>query len=353
MLNQINTVSIVRFKGTDPPNKTNAASTDQSLQNKVIEKAKDKGKDVIDNIPLAKKAADNKNRTFGTLSFLTLGGVLAPMLGTAMDSISGLNSPIVKAAQKISDKTIKFDSWFKGLNAGNKIHNALEPIKLKLLGKTNLEILRRNAHKTTFLETSRVLRDNALSNGNRLVAHSAIKTVQTIEQTSNLGILGKSFAKGSMILKKNLSGTSGIVNGLFAAMTVNDVIKAKEGEKLSTFMETLMGAWVGSMVGYRAFENVLLKVMDFVPKKGAAKIGTGFIPKLATVVSKLPAKGLLIPMAGAILVSSMMQKISHAVFGKPTKKDPVVIDSVDSLQNYLVQSGWVNVKPSNYLEAQK
>jgi hypothetical protein len=162
----------------------------------------------------------------------------------------------------------------------------------------------------------------------------AQRTLDSLDKINKTNVFGRSVGKTGLFLKKNLSGTMGIINGLFAAMTINSVIQAKKGEKFSTLMEDVLGTWVGSLGGFRLFESAL---------KGLAKVNTansGILPTIAKVVNKVPAKGFLLPLAGAIALSSVLQKLSHKLFGKPTKEEPKTIESVNDFNNWMKDMGW-------------
>ena len=305
-------------------------------------------------IPIARKINDDKQRTVGALSILIAGGIAGPFVGKGLDILSGgVNSPLVKWSGKIASKTPQFDIFMDKLAIGDKLRKLYDPIKLKLFKTENLKNFSKGFHSGGGLKgAAEAARDVAIQTGNVSKQAVAQRSLETLKHLEGMGRLGKLFGKTGVFFKKNLTGTVGVMNGLFAAMTVNSVYKAKKGEKISTFMEDFLGTWIGSLGGYRLFENILKGLGEFaVDSAGkatargtfptASKIaGNGIIPFIAKVVNKIPFKGFVFPMIGAMLISSIMQKFSHAIFGKPTKEEPVVIDSYDSFNNWLTQTGW-------------
>lgn len=254
----------------------------------------------------------------------------------------------------------RFDIWLKGLKLGDKVNNLLSPIKSKF-NPDNVKLFKEgfssgsmasvakdtilNAEKATaaIAEATKGAVDPSVMENLTKTAAEAVKkvpaakeTLASLEKVSKMGALGKTFGKAGLFLRKNLTGLTGIFNGLFAAMTINGVIQAKKGEKVSTLMEDLLGTWIGSLGGFRLFDAAL----KGLAKVNAASTASGILPTIAKVVNKIPAKGFLIPLAGAMILSNVLQKVSHKIFGKPTKNDPKVIESAEDFQKWRQQTGW-------------
>ncbi|MEW5820293.1 MAG: hypothetical protein AB1782_08895 [Cyanobacteriota bacterium] len=308
-------------------------------------------KKVTDNVPLANKITDTQTRTMTSLSILAAGALVAPITSVGLDRLSGANGVLVKASQFISNKTTGFDKWLNKVDIGRHTGKIIKAIKGKLFQQNNIQKFKEGFYSGGGLMSSaQAVQAEALKAGRLAQAAVAQRSIETLNQVKNLGVLGRTFGKIGIFFKKNTTGGLGIINGIFAAMTVNSVLNAKKGERKSTLMEEVLGTWVGSLGGFRLFENVLkglekFEVKTIVQKAGHSKevtkiAGNGLIPNIARIVNRIPLKGFIFPMIGAMLISSAMQKLSHLLFGKPTKEEPKVIDSVDSLQLWLKHIGW-------------
>ncbi len=164
-----------------------------------------------------------------------------------------------------------------------------------------------------------------------------LKKSQALESAGKMNMFGKAFTKTGLFFKKNLTGLTGMINGLFAAMTINSVIQAKKGEKVSTFMEDVLGTWVGSLYGFQLTQKVLNGLSKVYNNPNASK---GILSTVAKVVNKVPGKGFVVPLAGAMLLSTVLQKVSHKIFGKPTKEEPKTIESVEDFNSWMKNMGW-------------
>lgn len=355
----------------------------------------------LDKVPVTSKINDKQSKS--TLMVLGGGAALGPVLGMGIDKLMGPDGRLVKWSQAISDKTLGFDKKLADLKIGEKFSNLFKPITdkaakpgslhefMKPLENSGLrgssekaiktarasiknafqktysaslqkaaetatknavveaakqglageaaDLFIKNAVQTAETVAKKEARDIAIQVAKE-TAKKAVptiqngkKAIQTLDKLANMNKLGKLFGSTGIWLKKNLSGTTGVMNGLFAAMTVNSVIQAKKGEKFSTFMEDFLGTWVGSLGGYKLFEKGMAR---FARIDLAAK---GVLPTIAKVINKIPCKNFIVPMAGAIALSTLLQKMSHVIFGKPTKETTKANEG-DNLQGWLGKTGW-------------
>jgi hypothetical protein len=362
------------------------------------------GSQTLESIPVTSKFKDDSQKAKSSMMVLGGGAILGPALGRSLDAITGAEGPLVKWSQAISNKTpVAGEKFATGLSSvKTKIGKLFEPLMKKFV-PDNLKAFKEGFHSNGGLQKSaetaiktaqesilkaqgenalkaasglikdktvakalqesakglsgqaaidvakeavKNLGDDALKAVNSAIKNAATKgeaqkaiaqrTLDSIQHINKTNIFGRAVGKTGLFLKKNLTGSLGIINGLFAAMTVNSVIQAKKGEKFSTLMEDVLGTWVGSLGGFR-FVEAGIKGLDAVLKSGADK---GILVNVAKVVNKVPAKGFLLPLAGAIIISSMLQKVSHKLFGKPTKEQPKTIESVEDFNSWMKQMGW-------------
>lgn len=339
MYTSLSPISNVRFRGQS--NQTPSERVSSSTFEASVKEITELNQQAMESVPLARKLNNEKNRAISSLIGLGLGGVAGPVLGMGLDSLSGYNKPIVKISERLSARTVGFDKWFKGLQLGARFKKIFQPVKDKLFTPENYKTFMNGYRKDGGLLGAHVnLRNAAAEAGEIAKVKVAARSITTLKEVDKLGVVGRSFGKRAIALKKNLTGTMGVINGIFAAMTVSSVVNAKKGEKVSTFMEEVLGTWVGSIGGYRLFENVLRGLNEFVQPGTGKVLGKGVLPTVARIVNKIPLKGFVVPLIGAMVTSAMLQKLSHVVFGKPTREDPRVIDSVDSFNQWLKQTGW-------------
>lgn len=178
----------------------------------------------------------------------------------------------------------------------------------------------RNAGKTMAKESLRSSSAQRTLDTLKAVAGEAVQLSDDVivQQAKPMGMLGKTAAKSGLFLKQQLTGLTGMMNSVFAMFTIVNTIKAKPGEKLSTFMEDVLGTWVGSMGGF-ALANAGMKGM-----LNAAKANSpGIIGKAGQLLTKLPLPGkqFILPLVASIVLCNQMTKVSHAIFGKPTKDE--------------------------------
>ncbi|MEW5822170.1 MAG: hypothetical protein AB1782_18390 [Cyanobacteriota bacterium] len=307
----------------------------------------------INQIPIAKKINDKKQRAVSSLAVLAVGSAMAPLAGRYLDVLSGSGGKLIQMSYKLSDKTQTFDKALAKLDLSSKLKKILDPIKNKLFKVKNIDTFKEGFYSSGGLRgAANAAKDSALKVGDKAKQAVAQRTLDSLDEIAKMGVVGRTLGNTGIFLKKNLTGGLGVINGLFAAMTVNSVINAKKGEKVSTFMEDVLGTWVGSIGGFRLFENILKGLCKFIDPKTNKVVEKGLIPTVAKIVNKVPFKGFIVPMAGAMIISTMMQKLSHKLFGKPTKEEPKVIDSVNSFNDWLTQTGWTMSDFENSLKAQ-
>lgn len=158
-------------------------------------------------------------------------------------------------------------------------------------------------------------------------------------------IVGKSLIKGAHFFGG--SKLAIIMNGYFLAQTIKNTIVAPKGEKLKTAMEDFIGNWVGGFLMFAPIGAFVNKMANWKFIKGDTighKIfrGIGHVVGLGlkekpeevkgiwnTIVhsfkNPLETSGKLGRMALAMvviggLVSGAFMKLSHMIFGAPTKK---------------------------------
>lgn len=295
----------------------------------------------IDAVPVARQIKDKKTRASGALITLVAGGIAGPIAGMGLDKLSGADASIVKLARNVSSKTGKLDVFLSNLDIKTRLAKILDPVKTRFFKTANIEKFSKGFHSGGGLKGSlKNARQVALNANDMARVANVDRSFVTLAQTRNLGPVGKFIGKSSIFFKKNLTGTVGVINGLFAAITINSVAKAKKGEKFSTFMEDFLGTWIGSLGGFRLTENILKGFNSFRNPQTGKIVGKGIIPTVAKFVDKIPLKGFIVPMFGAMLISTILQKISHGLFGKPTRQEPIVIDSMDDFNKWLDQTGW-------------
>lgn len=297
----------------------------------------------IEVVPVARQIADKKTRATGGLVTLVAGGIAAPLAGMGLDKLSGAEGPIVRLARTVSAKTGRIDTFLSNLKIQQRLAKIVDPVINRLFSKTNLETFSKGYHSGGgIIGALRASRKAAKAIGDTSRVASIDRSFRTLGQIKNLGPVGKFIGKSSIFLKKNLTGSVGVINGLFAAITVNSVVKAKKGEKFSTFMEDFLGTWIGSIGGFRITENILKGFNAFRSPQTAKIAGKGVIPFVAKVVDKVPLKGFIVPMIGAMVFSSLLQKVSHLLFGKPTREEPIVISNMDDFNKWLDKTGWTH-----------
>lgn len=340
----------------------------------------------MENIPVAGKIGDERTRASQSIAVMAGGMMAGPMLGRVLDLLSGPNGTLIKIAQSISDTKIaqNFNNWVTRVKPGEQVSKLLSPLKLKIFKGENLKLYKegynanrgilasaqasvksatealaqanilKEAAKEGTKEAARAAKQLAKATSNMATAEATLKsTTQMLGKIEKMGVLGRAFGKTGLFFKKHLTGTMGIFNGLFAAMTVNSVIQAKKGEKVSTLMEDVMGTWVGSMGGFSIFNGVLNGLMKFVDPVTKTVTAKGVLPTIAKIVNKIPAKQFVFPLIGAIVLSTVLQKVSHAVFGKPTKEDPALENqNKDSMNDFLNKTGWSNQEFDKIRQAQ-
>lgn len=338
MLSPISYVRPVSFRGTEKgaqvQPKVDALPDLQASLQDIKEQA-------IANNPVAQKLSDKQTRSIRSLSIIGSGALIGPLTGMGLDKLSGAEGFLVKVARKISQKTTGVDKLLGRLGVADKVSSVYVPLRNKVIKPENLKLFKEGFYAAGGLEgAAKGMKQMALEAGNASKAAVAQRSLETLKNIETLGIMGRLVGKTGIFLKKNLTGSLGIMNGIFATMTVNSVINAKKGERVSTLMEDLLGTWIGSIGGYRLFENALKGLNQFVNPQTGQVTAQGLIPAIAKLVNKVPAKGFLFPLAGAMIMSSAFQKLSHKVFGKPTKEEPVVIDSMEDLQKWLKTTGW-------------
>lgn len=338
MIRQVTTSQILSFRGKQA---SEVKDEEQSVAGKTAQKVKDVGKTITEQIPMADKLLNNdssNNKVKCSLIMLTLGGILSPIVGKVLDPLIGSEGKYVQWANKLSNKTAGLDKFFAKhrppsilpSRVGEKVQYYFKPKHVKMF--------KDGYYSVAGLEKpARVARSAALKAGNIEQYAKSQRTLSTLFATKKMGTLGKLFGKAGIFLQNNLTGMVGVLNGLFATMTVVNVINAKSDEKVSTFMEDILGTWIGSLGGFKLFEGAMNGLSTFVDPKTNKVLEKGVLPSIAKAVNKLPLKGLIVPIAGAAVVSSVLRSASHAVFGKPTKEAPVTIDSIESFDMWFSQ----------------
>ncbi|MEW5822169.1 MAG: hypothetical protein AB1782_18385 [Cyanobacteriota bacterium] len=354
----------------------------------------------IEHIPVAGKIADDRNKAMNSMLVMGAGAGLGPALGKGLNAVSGPDGALVKMAQSISNKTPGFDKWFSGLKLGEKFGKLIAPLKRpfssdnlakfksgykygrglngsevvavdsaksalrsarKLLDPQKMletakanNILKNTRASRKALEYAEKVLENSVKNpeAHAVFAAESISTAKealkkgaeqlknvngTLQNINKMGVLGRTFGKTGMFLRKHLTGSMGLFNGLFAAMTVNSVIQAKKGEKFSTLMEDVLGTWVGSLGGFSIFNGILKGLQKFT---APASTATGILPTIAKVVNKVPGKTFVVPLIGAMLLSTILQKVSHKIFGKPTKEGDDKNKQKTNMDEFLNKTGW-------------
>ena len=162
-----------------------------------------------------------------------------------------------------------------------------------------------------------------------------------LQKAEKSGLLARMFAKGSIITGHFLGGGPfGIIlNGFFLGGTIKSTIDAKKGEKVSTFMEDFLGNWIGNFAMWAPISLAINKaanlkfiegkgigtnivkgighVIGFGLKKGGAK-SAGFLEHAAEWGGK-GGRMLFVLFVVAPIVSNIFTKVSHLIFGTPTK----------------------------------
>lgn len=322
-----------------------------------------------DNIPLARKIENHQ----GPSELLVMGGgaAFAKALGTLLHGLCEPTGPIVQFSKTLSDKTVGFNNWFTNLKIGEKVSKVLTPIKDRLFTSANLDTFNKGfkangglVGTTKFaMETAKNNLDSAMkitdaAKKAKAVAKATTKlntaeaiyksTAGSVAKLNTMGVVGKTFGKTALFLRKHLNGGFGLMNGLFAAMTINGVLKAKEGEKFSTFMQDFLGSWIGSFGGFTLFGKIAEGLSKFVNPATGKVAAKGVLPTIAKVVNKLPWKTMTFPLIGSILLSTVLQKVSHALFGKPTEEakeankanETATAGSTESMSDFFNKTGW-------------
>ena len=329
-------------------------------------------------IPIAGKINDERNRAVSSLGVFGGGMLGAHLLGKLLKDMGGPDGAIINTAKKISanPNAIKVNNWLSKLDLGTKIGKVTKAFKNFITSSKYIHAENVNAYGKTFkrfggLKGSAIMEvadaQIAMKTATRQlnVAQKALQAAQkannaaqvtklteqitklgekivtskasakaaaanvrpianTMKEVSKLGVLGKFFGNTGLFLQKHLSTKMGLFNGLFAAMTINGVIQAKKGEKFSTFMQDFLGTWIGSLGGYTLVARAQKALLSTFVNKSGVVTKSGLLPTMAKVLSKTPGwvRAFVIPMVGCIAISSLLEKVSHKLFGKPS--DPVV-----------------------------
>ncbi len=142
-----------------------------------------------------------------------------------------------------------------------------------------------------------------------------------------------------------------LMNGAFFGMAIKEAAEAPKGEKVSTFMEDILGNWVGFMLAspyiaklingtanLKKIEinkaSTLMKAPAALAKLTGKIVGLGMDPNLGKKHGKLGRFGIKIPatIAGGLIrvvglfvlagiASKPFRSLSHLIFGKPTHKE--------------------------------
>ncbi len=180
------------------------------------------------------------------------------------------------------------------------------------------------------------------------------KTVDKINISANAQSgLSKALSKFSLgfseFMGSNLFGVA--VNGMFMGMAIKEASEAPKGEKVSTFMEGILGDWVGFMVvspyisklinGVAHLKNIdtgkasaLMKIPAHLARGVGKIVGMGMDPNLGKKYEMLGKVGIKAPLtiAGGLIrliallvlasiASKPFKALSHLIFGKPTHKE--------------------------------
>lgn len=303
-----------------------------------------------DNIPLAGKINDEQTKALSSLGLMAGGAALGPIVGKGLNLMSGPEGPIVKVSEAISKRSTGFTKWFQGLKINERIAKMFEPVKNKFFNGTNVANFKAGyADGRGIKSAAEKILVEAGAKGDAGKALMATNTLESLKKINKMGTLGKAFGKTGLFLKQQLTGMTGIFNGLFAAMTINSVIQAKPGEKFSTLMEDVLGTWVGSLGGFSIFNSVL-KGLDKVVNPATGQAVNGTLLKVAKIVNKIPGKTFVVPLIGAMGLSFLLQKVSHALFGKPTREEGKTDAKKDDMNGWLNQTGW---KPEDFTAIQQ
>lgn len=304
---------------------------------------------VSDNVPVARKFTEQKDDSSTTLALYSGGMTAGYILGKAFEkSITPDGGKLFHFATKANIYSPKIEQLIASLKlreTKNWLNNAI-----KSISGNNFETFKEGVRSKSLLNTANANFQKATNALAEAIANNkpekitqatknilnAKNTISTIEKIQNLGAAGKIAGKIALFFRNEFIGTAGIVNGLMAATTVQSVMKAKKGEKFSTFMEDFLGMWVGNLGGFRLFDS-LVKGLAKVNESGATN---GILPIMAKIVNKIPAKGFVVPLIGAITLSSVFQKISHMLFGKPTKIDTTNTPQTENLNDWLTKNNW-------------
>ncbi|MGD9581298.1 MAG: hypothetical protein AB7V50_07985 [Vampirovibrionia bacterium] len=290
----------------------------------------------IDAVPVARKVNEHSKKAIASVAGIAVAGAMTPVIGKGLDMLTGADGKLVKFAQAVDTRTVKVDGLLQKLNLGQKIDKLLGLLEHRVFKKENVEVFKKGFTSAGGLEgAAQTARNVALHNNDPIKARVAERTIESLQQIKNLGPTARTLGKAGLFLKKHTTGTVGVMNGIFAVMTLNSVSNAPKGEKFKTFMEDLFGVWIGSVGGFKLSENFLRGCHQLVVESKTA----GILPKMAKAVEKVPCKGFVVPFVGTMIISSLMQKLAHAVFGKPTKKQPIQIDSLESLNQWMNQIG--------------
>ena len=179
---------------------------------------------------------------------------------------------------------------------------------------------------------------------------------------------------GNMIGIKKIA-SMGLINGLFVGLTIKSTIDAPKGEKTSTFMDDLLGNWVGGWLlmplvakAWNGVANVCVKsgmkgdqivgnfgnkmlrgighFMNWGHGTSFSKAG-GFGSKLfggtglnsKWLITGLPGGIMRIAVVGYLtneIFGNPLKAISHVIFGKPT--DPEVLEKQKEQQKQAMKN---------------
>ncbi|EKE02027.1 MAG: hypothetical protein ACD_20C00435G0016 [uncultured bacterium] len=206
--------------------------------------------------------------------------------------------------------------------------------KLKEIGiKESVENIQNNPE--TIKKVIDAAKNGSLKHSNIAKLASKIQMLEHVNKNSST--MSKLLTKFTMgtgnFMGGNLFGT--LLMGLFVGTSIKSAMEAPKGEKFSTFMEDLMGSWIG---GYLLFSpagkvvNAIAGLKNIGANVAKLPLWQKALKTIGKVVSSgqgvkglkaLPGGMLRFALVLALTApfTKVFKKISHTLFGKPTHND--------------------------------
>ena len=303
---------------------------------------------------IQKPSIDGKDNAASQVPYMAAGAGICYGIGKGVDLFVKSNNgyqksilgKLVGKIDKLAENN-KFAQAVENLlsSIGKRINGGITQIAKTPEGGKVVEVLKNGANAKSMLTHSNLI--TQLTERIAKEPQNAAAIANKIEILQNSKSLLSKFISKFTIGTGNFVGsglTSIALMGVLFGNTIKTAMNAPKGEKLSTFMEDLMGGWIGGYLMFSPAGKVInavagLKNLATNPaspiwQKGLKLIGKvigsgqgqGFSKGIASGLKGLPGGILRLALVIAITApfTKLFKKISHMIFGKPTQNDKAV-----------------------------